>query len=360
MDAATPSLLHGQQDRLTAQPSSLNWSRNTVALPNPDPENNAVGLAITKLEDILVTVQESLLGNQELFIPYRTRPTSRRSTAKAGSEARPPRRAFVRFPGRSDNEALKFARVFKILQLSLTALVTGTSLTKRNIYYQSQGLFGKQAVVDNLIDDMAYTLGVGRDVFNIASPILLRTRAACETDASFGDGGKGYPDLNTKQFLHEVHAAKPELPIYALVDYDPDGISIMRCYSHGSRAHAHEKRITVPGLHWLGIKSGDLAGRRDPVFDEGVGDDDDLGLWAEDLQPDTSRNRFDSANPLTTRDRKRAVNMLRDIGENIDGYDMECRRELQVMLFLGIKAEIQAVDDAGDISNWLDEQMRSY
>ncbi|KAF6813237.1 meiosis-specific topoisomerase spo11 [Colletotrichum sojae] len=350
MDAATPSSLHGQQDRLTAQPSSLNWSRNTVALPNPDPQNNAVGLAITKLEDILVTVQESILGNQELFIPYRTRPTSRRSTAKAGIEARPSRRAFVRFPGRSDNEALKFARVFKILQLSLTALVTGTSLTKRNIYYQSQGLFGKQAVVDNLIDDMAYTLGVGRDVFNIAGASFQGLLVT----------GKGYPDLNTKQFLHEVHAAKPELPIYALVDYDPDGISIMRCYSHGSRAHAHEKRVTVPGLQWLGIKSDDLAGRRVPVCDEGVRDDDDLSLWVEDLQPDTPENRFDSANPLTTRDRKRAVNMLKDIGENIDGYDMECRRELQVMLFLGIKAEIQAVDDAGDISNWLDEHMRSY
>lgn len=132
----------------------------------------------------------------------------------------------------------------------------------------------------------------------------------------------------------------------------------MRCYSHGSRAHAHEKRVTVPGLQWLGIKSDDLAGRRVPVCDDG--DDDDLGLWVEDLQPDTPRNRFDSANPLTTRDRKRAVNMLKDIGENIDGYDMECRRELQVMLFLGVKAEIQAVDDAGDISNWLDEQMRIY
>lgn len=108
MDAATPSLLHGQQDRLTEQPSSLTWSRNTVTLPNPDPQNNAVGLAITKLEDILATVQESLLGNQEMFIPYRTRPTSRRSTTNAGSEARPSRRAFVRFPGRSNNEALKF------------------------------------------------------------------------------------------------------------------------------------------------------------------------------------------------------------------------------------------------------------
>lgn len=38
--------------------------------------------------------------------------------------------------------------------------------------------------------------------------------------------------------------------------------------------------------------------------------------------------------------------------------DLEQARELQVMLMLNVKAEIQAIDDMGDLSSWLDEKMR--
>lgn len=44
------------------------------------------------------------------------------------------------------------------------------------------------------------------------------------------------------------------------------------------------------------------------------------------------------------------------IDENSDDVeDLDCRRELQVMLFLGIKAEIQGVDNGGDLTEWLDD-----
>lgn len=36
-----------------------------------------------------------------------------------------------------------------------------------NLYYQDADLFGSQAVVDQLVDDLAYTLGVGREDLNI-------------------------------------------------------------------------------------------------------------------------------------------------------------------------------------------------
>lgn len=32
-------------------------------------------------------------------------------------------------------------------------------------------------------------------------------------------------------------------------------------------------------------------------------------------------------------------------------------RELQLMLMLNLKAEIQAIDDMGDLSTWLDDKM---
>jgi meiotic recombination protein SPO11 len=36
---------------------------------------------------------------------------------------------------------------------------------------------------------------------------------------------------------------------------------------------------------------------------------------------------------------------------------MEQRNELQLMLMLNVKAEIQAVDNHGDISDWLDRRL---
>jgi meiotic recombination protein SPO11 len=41
----------------------------------------------------------------------------------------------------------------------------------RNIYYQNPGLFKSQSVVDDMVDSLALSLGVGRDDLNIASPL---------------------------------------------------------------------------------------------------------------------------------------------------------------------------------------------
>lgn len=49
------------------------------------------------------------------------------------------------------------------------ALVSGHVITKRNIYYQNPDLFGSQQYVDNLVDDVAFTFGVGRDMLNIVA-----------------------------------------------------------------------------------------------------------------------------------------------------------------------------------------------
>lgn len=54
-----------------------------------------------------------------------------------------------------------------------------------------------------------------------------------------------------------------------------------------------------------------------------------------------------------------AVTLLRGVcgGENSDTDEMEQQRELQMMLLLNIKAEIQAVDHLGDITGWLDQRL---
>ena len=37
----------------------------------------------------------------------------------------------------------------------------------RNIFYRHPDLFKRQEVVDDLVDDLAFTLGLGRDALNI-------------------------------------------------------------------------------------------------------------------------------------------------------------------------------------------------
>ena len=57
---------------------------------------------------------------------------------------------------------------------------------------------------------------------------------------------------------------------------------------------------------------------------------------------------------LSARDRKKATNMLK--WEHLDecGLDPDWRRELQVMLMLNMKAEIQLLDELlGGVQGWL-------
>jgi meiotic recombination protein SPO11 len=61
--------------------------------------------------------------------------------------------------------------------------------------------------------------------------------------------------------------------IFALVDFDPDGIAIMRTYKNGSRRLEHEQDATVPRLRWLGIHSDDILSSNASDHEEGVGSD---------------------------------------------------------------------------------------
>lgn len=71
------------------------------------------------------------------------------------------------------------------------------------------------------------------------------------------------------------------------------------------------------------------------------------------------RDPSQSVSSLTQNDRKKAVEVMKDIYESGDADDSSREQfgELQRMLMLNIKAEIQAVDDFGDITDWLDEAL---
>ncbi|KAJ5709013.1 Winged helix-turn-helix transcription repressor DNA-binding [Penicillium malachiteum] len=259
--------------------------------------------------------------------------------------------------------------------------------------------FKSQNVVDTVVDDLAYTIGVERAALNveaagkglITGPFTLRRGSQVVMDARFssqdnliprlqeddeidiagtrwiliiekeavfhrlardnyhmtalaGQGllitGKGYPDLCTRAFIHHIICTassgngRPP-PIYALVDGDPDGISIMSMYKYGSMAHSHENsRFVVPNLQYLGLRVSDAI--KDSELSENI-----------------------SLLALTPRDRHKIVSMLQNSPIwAADGPEPEWRAELQRLLMLNLKAEIEILyEREGGLKGWIDQKM---
>lgn len=152
--------------------------------------------------------------------------------------------------------------------------------------------------------------------------------------------GKGYPDICTRRLLHRIsevasNGNQRQPRFYALVDGDPHGLAIMSTYKYGSLAHLHENaELSLPGLQWLGLKIADAV---------------------DEVQTPSG----DSPLPLTTRDRKKIISMLRNspIWAS-DGAEPEWCIELQRMLMLNAKVEIEKLyDREGDFKAWVDRKM---
>lgn len=73
----------------------------------------------------------------------------------------------------------------------------------------------------------------------------------------------------------------------------------------------------------------------------------------------TSTSCRDPISYLSVRERAAAISTLKKM-EHISGNDVEVsemRRELQLMLTLGVKAEIEWLDESGDLCSWLDGEI---
>ncbi|KAI0471486.1 DNA topoisomerase IV, alpha subunit [Xylariaceae sp. FL0804] len=381
---------------------------NVVSFPRGLARNTHAASAITKIEAVLEAIIDAVGERRVLEMPIRNR--------QSGNVR------VVRFPASTDTEAKRFTSFLLVLHLSHQALVDGSVITKRNIYYQNPDLFGSQQYVDKLVDDIAFTFSLGRDALNIVAACqgLIAGRVNIVTsDGSIQDCGlsedgtlipnirsihqidsgatkwilviekeatfrglatsryfetsaagpgmlvtaKGYPDLATRQFLYFVHRAFPEIPMFALVDFDPHGISILRTYKHGSRRLSHEENVTLSALAWIGPRVKDVIGTFPSLPPESA-------LLAPHTAEVSSsqrdaRGRIRSAGPaesaaaLKASDRKLTVALLRKImaDSSHSSEDTELVFELQIMLMLNVKAEIQALDEAGDMIAWLDERL---
>ena len=256
----------------------------------------------------------------------------------------------------------------------------------RDIYYLDPALFGRQEVVNRYIDDIALTFDVPRSALNVtavAKGLVAGSISFCRHDgsvietaneregilvpslkkilsvnmtavkwilvvekeatfrsiaaSSFWDTistrgvlltGKGYPDVASRALLHLLSTpsfqngfAAP--PVYALVDFDPDGLAIYSVYKHGSLAMSHENAdLHVPQMQLLGLRSQAMSLGGDDVHSS-------QGILS-----------------LTARDRNKAVKMLERCtsSQRDDNTDMDVRATLQTMLMLGTKAELQILD----------------
>jgi len=119
-------------------------------------------------------------------------------------------------------------------------------------------------------------------------------------------------------------------PVYGLFDYDPDGMSILSTYKYGSQGLAHEsKTINCPSIQWIGLGSAQFAEAID-------------------------MNNIDGLLPLSKRDRRLASCMLSRSPFSEYGEELSWRQELQMMLMLNFKAEIQFLEcRAAGLAGWM-------
>jgi meiotic recombination protein SPO11 len=128
---------------------------------------------------------------------------------------------------------------------------------------------------------------------------------------------KGQPDMATRHFLKRIND-ELELPILAIMDADIYGFEILRVYSVGSKALSFEaSNLAVPNIKWL-------------------------GLLPSDLKEESGFGIPSSTHIKMTKSDERRIKLLLD--EEFVIRKPDWRNQIQTLLDMGIKAEIQALN----------------
>ncbi|KAL8829429.1 MAG: hypothetical protein Q9191_002020 [Dirinaria sp. TL-2023a] len=297
-----------------SEPSSLEISRlgRDPFTTQASMTRSGAPAVIAAIESMFFKIGDSLGKQEELSIEIkRLLATGRVAVSE------------IRFPGRNAQEAWRFST--------------------QNLYYKDPSLFKSQQIVDRSIDILAFTIGVRRDALNVTAAakglvvggFSLITENRHVTRHEHDAEAKGYPDIATRKLLRLL-ATSDALPprVFALADFDPDGIAIIGNFKHGSRTLSHENAaLNVSSVEWLGLRSCALLERRVDDASEGL------------LR-------------LSYRDRKKAMKILENPQLSEGAAEKEWRRELQVMLMLGVKAEMEIMSDRADgLERWVDERL---
>ncbi|CAK7335609.1 unnamed protein product [Dovyalis caffra] len=219
------------------------------------------------------------------------------------------------------NAAKAFIRVWKVMEMCFKILLQEKRTTQRELFYKllcdSPDYFSSQLQVNRTIQDVVsllrcsrYSLGImassrgivagrlllqepdkevvdcsecGSSGYAISGDLNLLDRLVMKTDAryiiivekhaifqrlaedrvfnqipSILITAKGYPDIATRFLLHRMSQNFPELPIMALVDWNPAGLAILCTFKFGSIGMGLEAYRYSCNVKWLGLRGHDL------------------------------------------------------------------------------------------------------
>ncbi|KAL8840821.1 MAG: hypothetical protein Q9176_003668 [Flavoplaca citrina] len=392
---------------------SSKQSRPTSRRRAADPE------IMKKVEDIVHQIVRSLENNDDkvsITLRCQKRPSLSPTARSSMSPAR--KQYTLSFPGETPEEAWRFsmaglveticsrtssmltcspAVVLRILELIHEALVNDVVVSKRNIYYKDPELFKSQKVVDRYVDILSYTFGIQRAALNVtaAAKGLVAgsfTTTFHDSTTQTYDGAVNamlidnvddirsidisnvmwilvvekestFRTLDASKIHETSGAGKGIILTVSLSDTsaepsseNPLGQRLPRCLNPSLPAPlvhllastalnirlAHENaNLRCPTIRWLGVKSGDL----------------DLRAW-KTATSDDEGDGIQGLLRLSKRDRKKAVKMLgQEICEEL-GVERQWRRELQVMLMLNVKVEMEILSQRdGGIERWVEERL---
>ncbi|KAH3679604.1 hypothetical protein WICMUC_000836 [Wickerhamomyces mucosus] len=293
-----------------------------------------------------------------------------------------PTKKIFRFPSSNVSECHKVVSLIKIIEILISNLEKNHIATRRDIYYQDVELFGNQSIVDMLIETLCKSLGFSsheigaipsqKGLFygNIEliswdnsnsilvtkfhkiknSPILIpRLQGINEikiiddinfilvvekeavfnsliNSKEFGQDsnsiivtGKGYPDRLTKEFLSIISQTNPNIPIFAIVDFDPYGINIFKQYKTGGKLDiVNGNRLKTPSISLINGSIMDYLS---------------MNIGEECLR-------------LNLRDftmAKYLIESFEEFGDYSNNNDLRIISECQRMMFLMQKAEIDVI-----------------
>ncbi|KAK7366726.1 hypothetical protein VNO80_08723 [Phaseolus coccineus] len=225
--------------------------------------------------------------------------------------------------------AKAFVRVWKAMEICYQILLQEKRVTQRELFYKllclSPDLFPSQTHVNRTIQDLVallrcsrFSLGImassrglisgrltlqepdkevvdcslcGSSGFPISGDLNLLERLVLHADAryviivekhaifqrltedrffhqipSILITAKGYPDMATRFLLYRISRAFPDLPILALVDWNPAGLAILCTFKFGSVGMGLEAYRYACNVKWLGLRGNDLPLLPDQSF----------------------------------------------------------------------------------------------
>jgi meiotic recombination protein SPO11 len=122
-------------------------------------------------------------------------------------------------------------------------------------------------------------------------------------------GGDGQSSIMTRAFLRKLKESL-SVPVYALVDPDPEGLSTYCTYKFGSSEMPFDNvGLTFPDMRWIGVSLGDDLETRDEL-------------------------------PLTKED----ISILEELcAKKYVMGDEQLRTNIHLMMYKGVKSKIEAV-----------------